>query len=67
MAQKLQDIEKRLSLYKKGNHIPHVEIKKYNFDDIQREFDMKKTLIISVQKFRLNIMNIFLKFQTVQS
>ena len=27
MAQKLQDIEKRLLLYKKGNHIPHVEKK----------------------------------------
>ena len=44
MAQKLQDIEKRLSLYKKGNHIPRVEIKKYSFDEIQREFDMKKNI-----------------------
>ena len=44
MAQNLQDIEKRLSLYKKDNHIPHVEIKKYSFDEIQREFDMKKNV-----------------------
>ena len=44
MAQKLQDIEKRLLLYKKGNHIPCVEIKKYSFDEIQREFDMKKNI-----------------------
>ena len=46
MDQKLKDIEKRLSLFKKGNHIPRVEIKKYSFGEIQREFDMKKTLII---------------------
>ena len=44
MAQKLQDIEKRLLLYKKGNHIPHVETKKYSFDEIQSEFDMKKNV-----------------------
>ena len=44
MAQKLQDIEKRLSLYKRGNHILRVEIKKYSFDVIQREFDMKKNI-----------------------
>ena len=42
MAQNLHDIEKRLSLYKKGNHIPHVDIKKYSFDEIQSELDMKK-------------------------
>ena len=44
MDQKLKDIEKRLLLYKKGNHIPRVEIKKYSFDEIQKEFDMKKNV-----------------------
>ena len=44
MDQKLKDIEKRLSLFKKGNHIPRVEIKKYSFGEIQREFDMKKNI-----------------------
>ena len=44
MAQNLHDIEKRLSLYKKCNHIPHVDIKKYSFDEIQSELDMKKNV-----------------------
>ena len=43
MNQKLKDIDSRFLLYKKGNHIPHVEIKKYTFDEIQQEFDKIKT------------------------
>ena len=43
MNQKLKDIDSRLLLYKKGNHIPCVEIKKYSFDEIQHDFDMMKT------------------------
>ena len=43
MNQKLRDIDSRILLYKKGNHIPSVEIKKYTFDGIQHNFDMVKT------------------------
>ena len=42
MNQKLRDIDSRLLLYKKGNHIPSVEIKKYTFNEIQHNFDMVK-------------------------
>ena len=36
-------VDNRLSLYKKVNHIPIIEIKKYTFDEIQNEFDKRKT------------------------
>ena len=43
MDQRLKDIDNRFLLYKKGNHIPFVEIKKYTFDEIQHDFDIMKT------------------------
>ena len=43
MNQKLKDIDSRFLLYKKCNHIPIVEIKKYTFDEIQDIFDNLKT------------------------
>ena len=43
MNQKLTDIDIRFLLYKKANHIPIVEIKKYTFDEIQHDFDIIKT------------------------
>ena len=35
-------VDNCLNLYKKGNHIPIVEINKYTFDEIQNEFDIRK-------------------------
>ena len=36
-------VDNRLSLYKKGNHIPMVEIEKYSFEEIQKEFNKQAT------------------------
>ena len=43
MNQELSDATKRFLLYKEANHIPNAEIKKYKFDKIQYDFDIKKT------------------------
>ena len=43
MNQKLTDVDIRFLLYKKINHIPITEIKKYTFDEIQHDFDITKT------------------------
>ena len=42
MDQRLKDIYNRFKLYKKGENIPFVTIKKYTFDEIQQNFDMVK-------------------------
>ena len=39
----LPDVENRIMLHKKCNHIPISEIKKYTFDEIQKKFDIIKT------------------------
>ena len=43
MDHKLSDVDNRFLLYKKSNHIPIGKIKKYTFDEIQRDFDIMKT------------------------
>ena len=45
MNQELSDATKRFLLYKEANHIPNAEIKKYTFDKIQYDFDIKKQMI----------------------
>ena len=53
----------RLELYKKHNHVPNIEIKKYTFDQIDFDFDKleKKNIFRSV----FVIFTIRLKFQIV--
>ena len=43
MNHTLSDVDNRLMLYKKCNHIPIAEIEKYTFDEIQNEFYKRKT------------------------
>ena len=43
MNKHLKDIEDRWLVYKKYNHIPSVKVAKYNFDEIEANFDNKKS------------------------
>ena len=43
MKKHLKDIEDRWLVYKEYNHIPSVKVTKYNFDEIEAEFDNRKT------------------------
>ena len=43
MNKHLKDIEDRWLVYKEYNHVPSVKVTKYNFDEIEAEFDNKKT------------------------
>ena len=44
MNQHLKDIEDRWLVYKKYKHVPSVKVKKYNFEEIEAEFDNKKPI-----------------------
>ena len=46
--------ENRLELYKKHNHIPSIEIKKYSFDQIDLEFDKLEKRTYSDTKIRIH-------------
>ena len=43
MNKHLKDIEDRWLVYKEYNHIPSVKVTKYNFDEIEANFDNKKS------------------------
>ena len=44
MNQHLKDVEDRWLVYTKYNHVPSVKIKKYNFEEIEAEFDNNKSI-----------------------
>ena len=54
MNQHLKDIEDRWLVYKKYKHVPSVKVKKYNFEEIEAEFDIKKPIGYFNAKIRIS-------------
>ena len=63
MNQQLNDKDYRWLVYKEYNHIPSVKVTKYNFDEIEAEFDNNESELDNAKIIHKK--NIFRKFVIV--